>query len=217
MFHMTESEYSQFVDHVEHSVGGVGGHAFRRITHVSMAAIPLLYYLYGEEISSFFSLEPPEFVSAVCLSILVIEAIRLRTGIVIVGQREYESHQVSALAWGGLAVSLALLIATVDSYDGLESGRYAIPIIFGLTFVDPLMGEIKRKKQDLKLAVYVGMVVSYIIWVGCHFWIGTELLVALLLAPLTVFGELPSTRLIDDNATMVLLPLTGLVLLLPFL
>ena len=40
------------------------------------------------------------------------EAIRLRTGIVIIGQREYESSQISALAWGSIAVSLALLAPT---------------------------------------------------------------------------------------------------------
>ena len=37
------------IDHVEHSVGGLGGHAFRRITHVSMALIPVIYYSRGEE------------------------------------------------------------------------------------------------------------------------------------------------------------------------
>ena len=54
-------------------------------------------------------------------------------------------------------------------------------------------------------------------WLGCHFWLGTELIAALLLAPLTVLGELPPTKSIDDNATMVLFPLVGLVLILPFL
>ena len=40
---------------------------------------------------------------------------------------------------------------------------------------------------------------------------------AILLAPLTVLGELPKTKDIDDNATMILFPLAGLMLLLPFL
>ena len=71
--------------------------------------------------------------------------------------------------------------------------------------------------RDLRLAIISGLVVSYCVWFGCHLWIGTDLIVAILLAPLTVLGELPSTKVIDDNATMVLFPLTGLVLLLPFL
>ena len=214
---MVDQASEIFVDHVEHSIGGMGGHAFRRVTHVSMASIPYLYYVHGESISSYLSLQPREFVSAICILILVIEAVRLRTGIVVVGQREYESRQISALAWGALAVALALLIAPEGDKEGMQAGIYGTPIILGMTLVDPVMGEIKRAKQDLRAAVIVGMVISYSVWLGCHFWIGTDIIAAILLAPLTVLGEIPSTKLIDDNATMVLLPLSGLVLLLPFL
>ena len=214
---LSSDENDVFIDHVDHSIGGFGGHAFRRVTHISMASIPYLYYVHGEDISSLFSLEPREFVSALCLLILAIEAIRLRTGIVIVGQREYESNQISALAWGALAVALALLISPSEDGDGMEAGLYGAPIILGMTLVDPVMGEVKRKMKDLRSAIIVGLIVSYSVWLGCHFWIGTDLIVATLLAPLTVIGELPKTNVIDDNATMVLLPLCGLVILWPFL
>ena len=203
-----------FVDHVDHSVGGFGGHAFRRLTHISMAIVPFLYYIHGDRISSWFSLGPTQFVSCFCILILAIELGRLKTGIVIIGQREYESNQISALAWGTIAVALALLIAPEGDGSGLESGIYGIPLILGMTVVDPLMGEVKR---DLKLAIYLGILVSYSIWLGCYFWIGTDFIAAVLLAPLTVVGELTSSKLIDDNATMVLFPLCGLVLLLPFI
>ena len=214
---MSSDENDLFVDHVNHSIGGFGGHAFRRLTHISMACIPYLYYVHGEDISSFFTLEMTELVSVVCLLILAVEALRLRTGIVIVGQREYESSQISALAWGALAVALALLISPMGEGSGMEAGLYGAPIILGMTLVDPTMGEVKRKMQDLRLAILAGLVVSYCVWIGCYFWIGTDLIVAVLLAPLTVLGELPSTKVIDDNATMVLFPLCGLVLLLPLL
>jgi hypothetical protein len=214
---MTDQSTDVFVDHVGHSIGGMGGHAFRRLTHVSMASIPYLYYVHGSTISSYFSLQAREFVSVICVLILVTEAVRLRTGIVIVGQREYESSQISALAWGALAVALAILIAPEGENGGMGAGKYGAPIILGMTLVDPVMGEVKRKMKDLRAAIILGLVVSYAVWVGCHFWIGTELIAALLLAPLTVLGELPPTRAIDDNATMVLFPLVGLVLLLPFL
>ena len=214
---MNDQSTDHFVDHVGHSIGGFGGHAFRRLTHVSMASIPYLYYVHGEAISSYFSLQAREFVSAICILILIIEAVRLRSGIVIVGQREYESHQISALAWGALAVALAILIAPEGENGSLEAGKYGAPIILGMTLVDPVMGEVKRTQKNLRTAIIAGLAVSYAVWIGCHFWIGTELIAALLLAPLTVLGELPPTRAIDDNATMVLFPLFGLVLLLPFL
>ena len=214
---MNDQSTDHFVDHVGHSIGGFGGHAFRRLTHVSMASIPYLYYVHGEAISSYFSLQAREFVSAICIMILIIEAVRLRSGIVIVGQREYESNQISALAWGALAVALAILIAPEGENGSMEAGKYGAPIILGMTLVDPVMGEVKRTQKNLRTAIIAGLAVSYSVWVGCHFWIGTELIAALLLAPLTVLGELPPTRAIDDNATMVLFPLFGLVLLLPFL
>ena len=214
---MNDQSTDHFVDHVGHSIGGFGGHAFRRLTHVSMASIPYLYYVHGEAISSYFSLQARELVSAICILILIIEAVRLRSGIVIVGQREYESNQISALAWGALAVALAILIAPEGENGSMEAGKYGAPIILGMTLVDPVMGEVKRTQKNLRTAIIAGLAVSYSVWVGCHFWIGTELIAALLLAPLTVLGELPPTRAIDDNATMVLLPLFGLVLLLPFL
>ena len=214
---MNDQSTDHFVDHVGHSIGGFGGHAFRRLTHVSMASMPYLYYVHGEVISSYFSLQEREFVSAICILILIIEAVRLRSGIVIVGQREYESNQISALAWGALAVALAILIAPEGENGSMEAGKYGAPIILGMTLVDPVMGEVKRTQKNLRTAIIAGLAVSYSVWVGCHFWIGTELIAALLLAPLTVLGELPPTRAIDDNATMVLFPLFGLVLLLPFL
>ena len=214
---MTDQSTDVFVDHVGHSIGGVRGHAFRRLTHVSMASIPYLYYVHGSTISSYFSLQAREFVSVICVLILVTEAVRLRTGIVIVGQREYESSQISALAWGALAVALAILVAPEGEIGSMGAGKYGAPIILGMTLVDPVMGEVKRTMKDLRAAIILGLVVSYAVWVGCHFWIGTELIAALLLAPLTVLGELPPTRAIDDNATMVLFPLVGLVLILPFL
>ena len=214
---MKDGQNDFFVDHVGHSIGGMGGHAFRRLTHVSMASIPYLYYVHGEAISSYFSLQAREFVSAICILILIIEAVRLRSGIVIVGQREYESNQISALAWGALAVALAILIAPEGENGSMEAGKYGAPIILGMTLVDPVMGEVKRTQKNLRTAIIAGLAVSYAVWIGCHFWIGTELIAALLLAPLTVLGELPPTRAIDDNATMVLFPLFGLVLLLPFL
>ena len=214
---MNDQSTDHFVDHVGHSIGGFGGHAFRRLTHVSMASIPYLYYVHGEAISSYFSLQARELVSAICILILIIEAVRLRSGIVIVGQREYESNQISALAWGALAVALAILIAPEGENGSMEAGKYGAPIILGMTLVDPVMGEVKRTQKNLRTAIIAGLAVSYAVWIGCHFWIGTELIAALLLAPLTVLGELPPTRAIDDNATMVLFPLFGLVLLLPFL
>ena len=105
----------------------------------------------------------------------------------------------------------------IQELDGMESGLYAAPLIWGLTFVDPIMGEIKRSKKGLKFVIIGGLITSYIIWFSSSYFLGTPILASLILAPLTVIGELPTVRWIDDNATMVLLPLAILLIIEPFL
>lgn len=215
---MTENEIPLDIDHATHSVGGLGGHFFRRFTHVIMAIIPILYFTKGEQISNIFSLTPTQFVSLACLILVFLEMVRLYFGIIIVGQREYEAKQISALAWGAFAVCLALLLSPEsNTSEGMKSGIYAAPLIWGLTFVDPIMGEIKRSKRGIKAAIIGGLFVSYTIWFSCSYFLGTPMLASIILAPLTVLGELPSVKWIDDNATMVLLPLTILLIIEPFL
>ena len=215
---MSENNIPIDIDHAEHSVGGLGGHFFRRFTHVIMALIPVLYFTKGEQISDLFSLTSSQFVMFACFILILLEMIRLYFGIIIVGQREYEAKQISALAWGAFAVCLALLLSPEsNSSEGMKSGIYAAPLIWGLTFVDPIMGEIKRSKKGLKAAIIGGLIISYIIWFSCSYLLGTPVLASMILAPLTVLGELPSVKWIDDNATMVLLPLTILLLIEPIL
>jgi len=204
------------IDHAEHSVGGAGGHWFRRLTHVGMCVIPFAYHLWGDSIAGKVSMTPSDFVIAVAVFFIVIEVIRIKFGIIIVGQREYEAKQVSALAWGAVAVCLTLILAPQEG-EGLEAGKYTIPIICGLTFVDPIMGEVKRAKMGMQSAVLVGLAVSYTIWMGSVALFSTPFLVAVLLAPLTVAGEVPRVSWIDDNATMILFPLIALLLLHPLM
>ena len=204
------------IDHAEHSVGGAGGHWFRRLTHVGMCVIPFAYHLWGDSIAGKVSMTPSDFVIAVAGFFIAIEVIRIKFGIIIVGQREYEAKQVSALAWGAVAVCLTLILAPQEG-EGLEAGKYTIPIICGLTFVDPIMGEVKRAKMGMQSAVLVGLAVSYTIWMGSVALFSTPFLVAVLLAPLTVAGEVPRVSWIDDNATMILFPLIALLLLHPLL
>ena len=48
-------------------------------------------------------------------------------GIVVIGQREYESNQISALAWGTLSVSIALLISPTMGNTGFKAGLFGAP------------------------------------------------------------------------------------------
>ena len=70
-------------DHVEHSVGGFAGHALRRATHIVMAFIPLIYYTRGDLISDKLGMNPDQLVSAIIITLIFIEALRIKMGIVV--------------------------------------------------------------------------------------------------------------------------------------
>ena len=206
---MEDFEYE--ADHVKHSIGGRGGHIFRRFFHVGMVVFPWLYFEHGEAIADVFSQTPVQFAAMLGFVAFFAELLRMRWGLLIVGQREYEANQISALGWGAFAVCLALILAPQEG-GGLEAGKYTIPLICGLTFVDPVMGEVKRAKKGMKNAILIGLIVSYSIWLASVMLFSTPLLAAVLLAPLTVAGEVPRLTWIDDNATMILFPLIPLLL-----
>ena len=104
---------------------------------------------------------------------------------------------------GGFAVALALLIFPMVE-TGLNAGLYGIPTIFGPIFVDPIMGEIKRKTRPKN--GNLRWIIDIICSMDRMSFRLNPILASLLLAPLTVAGEVPKLRYIDDNATMVLFP-----------
>lgn len=213
---MSEIEYE--VDHVKHSVGGRSGHIFRRFFHMSMAAIPWLYYVHGEALANIVSLTPIQFVSLFGVVAIILEIFRMKFGILIVGQREYEKHQTSALAWG--AVSIALTIIALSPWEGsgdTHAGWLTIPIILSLTFGDPAMGEARRMGLDDRMVYAIGTIICGLIWLGCGYFLGTPYWMALLMGPLTMAAELPKLKWIDDNATMLLIPVAAVLMIVPFL
>mgnify|MGYP003324667751 FL=1 len=213
---MSEIEYE--VDHVKHSVGGRSGHIFRRLFHMSMAAIPWAYYVHGESIADLVSLTPLQVVASIGITAIILESLRMKTGFLIVGQREYEKHQTSALAWG--AVSIALTIIALSPWEGsgdTHAGWLTVPIILSLTFGDPAMGEARRMGMDNKSVYAIGTIICGLIWLGCGYFLGTPYWMAILMGPLTMAAELPKLKWIDDNATMLLIPAAVVLILAPFL
>ena len=193
---------------VETSVGGMKGHIFRRVIHLSMAAIPLLYFSIGEDVASKVSMDLDQVVASVVLFALVAESIRLRYGFTIFGQRDYEAKQVSALAWGAFGIGMVLLLAPHEAY--------AYPLIVSLAFGDPLMGELRRKGISTRRVMVVSTGIILAIWLVCALQFDTPIWIALLLAPVCMIAEWPRLLYIDDNATMLLIPLALVLLLDPF-
>ena len=202
-------------DHVPASVGGLRGHIFRRLIHIAMMIIPFLYYWNGTNISNFFfELEPKQFVSVVAFIFLLTEIIRLRMGFVVFGQRDYESNQISAFYWGGSSVCLVLLLS--PEY-GIQNSAFGFPLILGLTLIDPLMGELRRADWSTRNVVIIAYIGTILIWISCHYFLDTPLFIAPFIAAIVVASEWPRLTWIDDNATMLLIPLSFVLFLEPFL
>ena len=202
-------------DHVPASVGGLRGHIVRRITHISMMVIPFLYYWNGTNISNFFfELEPKQFVSIVAFIFVLVEIVRLRMGFVVFGQRDYESEQISAFFWGGFSVCLVLIISPEV---GIQNSAFGFPLILGLTLIDPLMGELRRANWSTRNVIVIAYIGTISIWIFCHYILDTPLFIAPFIAAIVVASEWPRLTWIDDNATMLLIPLSFVLFLEPFL
>ena len=193
---------------VDTSVGGMRGHLLRRGVHPGLIGIPYLYFELGDSLADGLGIELPQVVAGVVLLALVLEGLRLRMGLTVFGQRDYEANQVSALAWGAVGVGFVLLLVPHEAY--------AWPLIASLSFGDPLMGELRRKGvEDRQVMIYATLFLL-LIWLASSVLFGTPMWMAFLLAPVCMLAEWPRLTYIDDNATMLLIPLALVLLLEPF-
>lgn len=202
------SDQVELTNPVETSVGGMKGHILRRTVHIGMCAIPVVYFSWGDSISSKLGMDLQQIVASVVLFALAAEGIRLKLGITIFGQRDYEAKQISALAWGAFGIGMVLLLAPHEAY--------AYPLILSLSLGDPLMGELRRKGMESRNVMIYSTMLLLVIWLACTVQFGTPLAISLLLAPISMISEWPRLRYIDDNATMLLIPLSLVLILEPF-
>jgi len=93
---------------------------------------------------------------------------------------------------------------------------YAWPLILSLSLGDPLMGELRRKGMTSRQVMLVSTVALLAIWLVTWAQFGTPLWMAFFLAPVCMLSEWPRLTYIDDNATMILIPLALVLILEPF-
>tara|TARA_B100000131_G_scaffold300271_1_gene321459 strand:- start:1455 stop:2090 length:636 start_codon:yes stop_codon:yes gene_type:complete len=203
--------------HLENTIGGKNGHIFRRLIHVSMLVFPFVYYWYGNQISEYLTtvfereISREFIVTFLLIFIVIAELGRLFLGITIFGQRDYEKKQISALAWGGVSICICFLFAPLGGYKEAYIG---LPIIFTISIVDPLLGETRKILDSNKLIISIAFIVSFLIWFSCSIFLETPLWFSLIMPPLAIIAEWPSLKYIDDNATMILLPLIASLVLI---
>ncbi|MFT7463929.1 MAG: hypothetical protein ACI9EF_002277 [Pseudohongiellaceae bacterium] len=211
---MAEADNTNVHDHALHSVGGQRGHLARRVFHVSMAAIPVLWYWHVGSLEEALGQSRQTLLGWTLSILVVLEFLRISRGITVFGQRNYEARQFSAMGWGSVSVGATLYFAPALGVQGAAMG---LPIIWSLAIVDPLLGELRRAGKPNGFVFAAGVATTAAIWVCSGLWLGAPLWLAAIMAPLTVAAEWPRIRWIDDNATMTLVPLVAALALAPLI
>lgn len=176
--------------------GGKIAHVIRRLIHVGMLAIPFIY---------FYALVPyfPQKIIhigilAFVFFVFLFEKLRIRTRLVMFGQRLNEASRVSSFAWTMLSIAIILFFVPV---------HFAIPLVATCAFVDPLMGELRLHQVNKKIVIACGILCAFVIWFTCAFIYHFSFWIGILPALIAVVIEQPNLKWIDDNALMLLVPM----------
>jgi len=172
-------------------------HLFRRLFHLC-APLILLYYIVPD---IFLWLPKFWWVLIVLACLLIVEAVRLGTGKVFFGLREYEGKQLSAYAWAGIGITL---------------GFYFFPpafvacAVFGIGWIDPLIGEM-RKRKKMRYYPYVPLLAYVLIVLGClltltDIELPTILILGAVASASAIAIEKPRLP-VDDDFLMLIVPL----------
>lgn len=178
------------------TVGGLGGHVFRRSVHMAILFMPFLYFAYAETVAQFTDLSPKNLLLIIIALTIIFEIVRLKMGWILLGQREREVKNISSFTWTVFSLCVVLLLA--------PGKQYAIPIIASCAFVDPFLGELRRTQLNRALIFFIAMVIVMLVWGIAVWWFKIDWLLILLMGPMVVMLEWPNFRWIDDNALVQL-------------
>lgn len=173
----------------------------RRIFHMT-AIVYLLYYLLPEELF-------PGFykwygVVIIVFATLIVEGVRLKTGMLFFGLREYEKMRMSAFAWFAIGMGIALLW-----FDMV----YVVPVVIGMALTDPLIGEIKRKKEELYPlfpSLIYGIIVFLCLLLLSGMFIVLKILFTVVATVSAISAEHYKLKYVDDDFLMIVIPLLAL-------
>ncbi len=186
------------------TVGGAKGYWFRRIFHVGIIAWPLLYFYALPHIHLPYHTTPHALILAIGALLLLVEVLRLKLGITVVGHREHEKHHPSSFFWGAIAICIVLLTMPLP---------LALPIIASCALVDPLLGELRRTRLPSPAIFILGVAATFMVWLAAHLGLQTPIQLAYLMPLIVVAAEWPRFKWIDDNALMMLVPAIAIKLL----
>jgi dolichol kinase len=183
------------------------GHLFRRAFHLC-APLILVYYLLPHR---FLGISKEAWLLLGLFGLLILEAVRLFTGRIFFGLREYERKQISAYAWAGIGVTIAFLFFPIP---------FVICSVVGLGWTDPLIGEMRKRKM-MRYYPATPLAVYFIIAAACLFMSSNLSIIQVLIlgfvgSVAAISVEKPKLP-IDDDFLMLIVPLVALTLVYEYL
>jgi hypothetical protein len=180
------------------------GKVLRRLVHISAPAFLIYYYLPDPVFPGFVAKQPGLFLFLAL--ILAIEAFRLYFSPHIIGMREYENYRISAAAWTAMALTITLAFFPIG---------IALPIVLGMAWVDPLMGEMRARKSRIYPSLPVVLYFFLMIIPLSYFYGLTPLVIAasIVATCLGILSEIMKNWYVDDDFLMIVVPLLGLFII----
>ncbi len=178
------------------------GSAFRRIFHAASPAF-LVYYLLPDDLWVGF---PKPYLAFILWSAtFVIETLRLAFDVDIIGLRDYEKRQISAYFWGATALVSGLLFFPPP---------FVVVAMFGMAWIDPLCAWTRERGGYPLIPLIAYLVIAF---TGVWFLTGLSpektITISLFATGLAIGAEYPTIRYVDDDFTMMMVPLGGMTLL----
>ncbi|MFQ5908195.1 MAG: hypothetical protein ACE5JE_05145 [Thermoplasmata archaeon] len=177
------------------------GPVLRRAIHI-VSPVLLGYYLLPDDLY----IGVPKLLVAVVfwLVTLVVEVLRLLGRLEILGIRDYERGQVSAYFWGGTGLILGL---------ALFPPPFVVVAMFGMAWIDPLATLTRRRGGYPYVPLIAHLVLATVgLALLTTLAFPAILTLALIAAVVAVAAEYPRLRWIDDDFTMLMVPLIALTL-----
>ena len=179
-------------------------HRVRRLVHL-LAPLLCIYYIVPDPL--FPGAPKGQVLILLMLIFLATDTVRLIARVKVPVLRSYEDERPSAPAFFAVSVTVALLLFPLE---------LTLPVLLGMGWVDPLVGELRARKSDLNPMLPM-VVYFFILLISLGYFFGMTfpvLLSAVLVAPVALFLESRCFPFIDDDMILILVPVFLLALVL---
>jgi len=173
---------------------------YRRFNH-TVAACFVIYFLFPNYILGF---DRVYLVGIFWISIILIEYFRLNGAFTLDGMRDYEDTRIAGFVWFATGTCMILFFYEMGIFPEI----FAVSTIIMASFVDPLIGEVKRKYGD-KEGILAGLIGSFVIYqmiLGVLFYSFVGSVVA-------VIVERPKFKWLDDDLLIQIFPIMVMTIL----